>query len=49
MKAYCEKKNLDVYSMIPLTFAVDFREENYASRFENILQVISVFEKNINL
>ncbi len=24
MKAYCEKKNLDVYKMIPLTFAVDF-------------------------
>lgn len=24
MKAYCEKKNIDVYKIIPLTFAVDF-------------------------
>ena len=29
MKAYCEKKNLDVYDMIPLTFAVDFQDHNY--------------------
>ena len=28
MKAYCEKKNINVYDLIPLTFAVDFSELN---------------------
>jgi hypothetical protein len=49
MKAYCEKKNIDVFEMVPLTFAVDFREENQAEQFNKILQVISIFEKNISL
>lgn len=49
MKAYCEKKNLDVYDMIPLTFAVDFQDSYHLKNFEQILQVISTFEKNISL
>ena len=49
MKAYCEKKNLDVYDMIPLTFAVDFQDHNYDIKFDQILQVISLFEKYISL
>lgn len=34
MKAYCERKQLDVYDMIPLTFAVDFSEINHQQRFD---------------
>ena len=49
MKNYCEKKNIDVYDMIPLTFAVDFSDLNYQIKFDQILQVISLFEKNITL
>ena len=49
MKAYCEKKNMNVFEMVPLTFAVDFREENQAEQFNRILHMISIFEKNISL
>lgn len=49
MKSYCEKKNLDVYDMIPLTFAVDFSEHHHQRNFDQILQIISLFEKHINL
>ena len=34
MKNYCEKKNIDVYDMIPLTFAVDFSDLNYQIKFD---------------
>ena len=49
MKAYCEKKNLDVYDMIPLTFAVDFQDHNHSIKFDQILQIISIFERYISL
>ena len=49
MKAYCEKKSLDVYDMIPLTFAVDFSDHNHQIKFDQILQIVSLFERNISL
>ena len=49
LKTYCEKKNLDVYDMIPLTFDVDFSDLNFQIKFDQILQIISLFEKNITL
>ena len=49
MKAYCERKGLDVYGMIPLTFAVDFSEVNYTPKFDQILSVISTIDKNVHL
>ena len=49
IKAYCEKKNLDVYDMIPLTFAVDFSDVNHQHQFDTILQIVSIFQKNIEL
>ena len=49
MKTYCERKQLDVYDMIPLTFAVDFSESNHQQKFDQILHIISMFEKHITL
>ena len=34
MKAYCEKKNIDLYDMLPLTFAVDFSDLNFQNKFD---------------
>lgn len=35
--------------MIPLTFAVDFLDPNHQPKFDQILQTLSLFEKNITL
>ena len=49
MKAYCEKKNVAVYSILPLTFAVDFQDPEHRPKFDQILQVISTVERNISM
>ena len=36
IKTYCEKKQKNVYDVIPLTFAVDFQEDNSQMKFEQI-------------
>ena len=40
---------MNVYDIIPLTFAVDFQEEGSMHKYDQIIQVLSFFEKNIQL
>ena len=49
MKSYCERKQINVYDIIPLTFAVDFLSDNQVQKMDQIAQVIQFFEKNILL
>ena len=49
LKAYCEKKQMSLYDHIPLTFAVDFSEPNHQTKYDQIIAVLSLFEKNVSL
>ena len=47
IKSYCEKKQMNVYDIIPLTFTIDFLSDNQTQKMDQIAQVIQLFEKNI--
>ena len=46
LKAYCERKQLNVFDIMPFTMAVDFNSANSHSVFENICNVLDLFEIN---
>ena len=49
IRAHCERIKINVYDIIPLTFAVDFQEESSVQRYDQIMQVLHLFEKNLQL
>ena len=49
LKTYCERKQSNVFDIMPFTMAVDFNSANSQSMFEHICNVLDLFEVNKNL
>ena len=48
LKIYCEKANLNVFDMVPLTFILDFRSDQVYEQIDIVKSVHRIIEQNID-